>query len=481
MPFALHVRILLILFAGALFLFFYGSGAAFRSDEVWSLRLVALPWAQMMEEIRSDIHPPLYYWLLAAWTGAVGTDEVAARVLSVLLMLGAAAAVYWGGRDRYGARGGLAAAAVFIASPLSSVAAQMVRMYGLLALVSAVSTAAYLRIRSGRGEKRDWVLYVAANIAGSFTHVWFFFLLFAQGVTHLALRRTRGLGRMTIAAAASLAPYALLWSPVLLRQIRKSESALAWAPPPGISEAGQTVFLLAGLVLAAAPFLKSWRAQAKQNWMHAVEPAWIALLSIAVPFLISQFKPVFWPRFTIVALPALSLAAAAFAPAVRKPFFETGQLAAAAALAVGVSLTAPRCDARNTAAYLARVTRLGDVVIFTNLSRLPIDYYWDRLQPHRQVREQSFPAAIDTHPGFAGRPDRPEEEAARLVAGLGDASRVFLLHGFRPAEDAPLKTLLDQRLEPLVELNLDCGSASSYFRFISAYACANMAAWPSHR
>ncbi len=480
MPTGSHLRIRLILLAGALFLFLYGSGQAFRSDEVWSLHTVALPYTQMMEEIRDDIHPPLYYWMLAAWTSLVGASEVASRALSILLMLGAAAVVYFGGRGRLGERGGLLAAALFVASPLSTVAAQMVRMYGLLALVSAVSTSAYLRISAGKARRLDWALYVAANIAGSFTHVWFFFLLFAQGVAYLAFRRTLGLGRMIAAAALSLAPYAILWLPVLLQQIRKTESALAWAPPPGFSEAAQTLFLLAGLFLAAIPFLKSWWTGAGANRARAAEPALLALLAVAVPFCISQFKPVFWPRFTIVALPALSLAIAAFAPAVKKHYFEMGLVFAAAAMAIGVGFTASRCDARTTAQYLARVTRPGDVVIFTNLSRLPIDYYWDRLQPDRKIREQSFPAAIDAHPGFAGRPDHPEQEAARLVASLQDTSRVFFLHGFRPADDAPLKMLLDARLMPVTGLNLDCGSAGSYFRFISAYTCGNMTAWPSH-
>jgi hypothetical protein len=113
-------------------------------------------------------------------------------------------------------------------------------------------------------------------------------------------------------------------------------------------------------------------------------------------------------------------------------------------------------------------------VIFTNLSRLPIDYYWDRIQPDRRVEEGSFPAEIDTHPGFAGRPHKLAEEAAALTARIktSGASRVVLLHGFRPAEDAPLKTLLDAQLKPDSSLSMECGSMGSYFKYVSAYSCA---------
>ena len=467
-----NLRILLILLAGALFLFFYGSGQSFRSDEVWSLRTVAMPYPEMMDEVRSDVHPPLYYWLLAGWTKVAGTSEIVARMLSILLTLAAAVAVYFGARSRLGERGGLVAAALFIASPLSTLAAQMVRMYGLLVLASAVSTVAFLRLSGQDARKRDLWISVAANIVGSFTHVWFFFLLFAQGCAYLVFHRTRGLGRMAVAAVVSLAPYAALWLPVLLQQIRRTDSALAWAPPPGLADVGQTAFLLAGWSLAAIPFLRSWWKG--ENRAKAAEPALIALIAITVPFLISQVKPVYWPRFTIVALPALCMAAAALAPAVKKHYFETALVSASAVLAVIVSTYAAGCDARSTAQYLARHAQTGDVVVFTNLSRLPVDYYWDRIQPVRGVVERSFPAEIDSHPGFAGRPKHLGDEAASLVDGLdgGGTSRVFFLHGFRPAEDAPLKNLLDTRLAPVEELKMACASMGSYFQYLSAYSCA---------
>jgi len=47
------------------------------------------------------------------------------------------------------------------------------------------------------------------------------------------------------------------------------------------------------------------------------------------------------------------------------------------------------------------------------------------------------------------------------------------LHGFRPAQDAPLKTLLDARFTPVTSLNLACESMGSYFQYLSAYTCAS--------
>lgn len=475
-----HRRALLLLLCAALFLYFYGSAQGYRSDEVWSLQAVSGSFGSMMDTLRADIHPPLYYWLLAAWIRLVGTGEVAVRLLSILLCLGAAGLVYLAGRDWYGTRGGLFAAALFLASPLSAVVAQIARMYGLLVFTSALSTLAFLRLsRSAEVRKRDWALYVAANIAGSFTHVWFFFLLFAQGCTYLALHRTRRLGIMLAAAVASLAPYAVLWMPVLVRQVRTTEDALAWVPRPGWTDLAGAVFLLAGWFLVFAPFLWKWWRRQQPSRLPALEPALIAVLAVLVPFGVSFVKPVFWSRFTIIALPAICVAAAAFVPPAARLRVDAGLLGTACVLAVLLGFSIYGCDSRVAAEYLARNTRAGDLVVFTNLSRLPIDYYWDRLQPGRGVEERSFPREIDAHPGFVGDLDsaaareRLHREASLLTAEAAQrhGGRLFLLHGFHPDADADLKQMLDRELLPVESLGLACNRNLSYFETLSVFSC----------
>jgi mannosyltransferase len=472
-----HKRAVLIVVVGGLFLFLWGSGQAYRSDEVWSLRTVALPYAEMMEEIRNDIHPPLYYWMLAAWTRAFGSGEAAARLLSILMCLAAAGVMYAAGKEGHSPRAGLLASVLFLTSPLTGLAAQFVRMYALLGLVSAVSMLGFLRLsRREKVRTADWAIYIAANIAGSFTHVWFFFLLFAQGIAHAAISRTGRIVRMTLMMALSLAPYAILWLPTLLRQIRRSEAALAWAPRPGVVDLAETAAFLGGIFLLAAPFLWPWR---KNVSTIILQPALVALLTIAVPFAISFWKPLFWPRFTIVALPAFCLTVAGFAPSTSRYRLEAGIMGASCALALILSFYASKCDSRSAAEYLARNTRDGDVVVYTSLSRMPIDYYWDRIQAQRQVSERSFPAETDSHPGFEGAihtaapAARLKTEAAALTRELHGraAARVFLLHGYWPETDALVKELLDREFTPVRELGFACEAMGSYFRYVSAYSC----------
>ena len=506
MPLKLRMWVVACLLAGALFLSLYSAGQAFRSDEVWSLRVVELPYADMMSKLRGDIHPPLYYWLLAAWTGMFGTGEVAVRMLSLLLSLCAAGVIYRTGREFWGQSAGLLAAAIFIASPLGAIAVGMVRMYTLLALTAAGSTLGFLRVsRSGSPSKVDWVIYIAANIVGSFTHVWFFFLLLAQGITYLVFWRARRLPGMIAAAVASLAPYAVLWAPVLAKQVQRTGSNLAWVPAPTALELVTALLLQVGMFAFVVPFaVAMWRRsrQAKRDGQAAVTsqiasvseaaPATVpaavlfllAALTILIPFALSFVKPVFAARFTIVALPATSLALALLARRLPVAQLAPGLMVAACGMAVVNNATGSLCDARAAAQYLAENTRPGDVVIFTNLSRLPIDYYWDRIDPDHtsraRIEERSFPAEIDAHPGFVGDIDsevargKLTEEAQLLTTSLEDRDdgRVFFLHGFRPDADRILKDLLDERIPQVETMGRSCQEMGSYFQYLAVFDCA---------
>ena len=71
---------------------------AFWVDELYYLAQLRLPLAEAMSRhIRVDVHPPLYFFLLGAWTQVFGTSEVAVRSLSVLGALGALAVLWWRG------------------------------------------------------------------------------------------------------------------------------------------------------------------------------------------------------------------------------------------------------------------------------------------------------------------------------------------------------------------------------------------------
>jgi len=61
---------------------------AFAAGDVWTLQAGHPGFAAIAHELRTgDVHPPLYFWLLAAWRGAVGDGLFTARLASVLCSL----------------------------------------------------------------------------------------------------------------------------------------------------------------------------------------------------------------------------------------------------------------------------------------------------------------------------------------------------------------------------------------------------------
>ena len=61
---------------------------AFAAGDVRTLQAGHPGFAAIAHELRTgDVHPPLYFWLLAAWRGAVGDGLFAARLASVLCSL----------------------------------------------------------------------------------------------------------------------------------------------------------------------------------------------------------------------------------------------------------------------------------------------------------------------------------------------------------------------------------------------------------
>jgi uncharacterized membrane protein len=235
-------------------------------------------------------------------------------------------------------------------------------MYALLSLLSILSTWLYLgfSVRPD-SSKKTFLLYVSVNALGTFTHIWFFFLLFAQGTCQLLLFPHRRLKRFLAAFALSLVPYAVLWLPTFLRQFSKSGELGAWLTRPGIQDIGSVLFLYGGAVWLMVPvlFYVWWRQRDRSRQVvesvranKMVLPL-LLLISLGVPLLISQFKPVFYTRFTIVGLHLYALTAgAAISALIGKARIQKSLVlltaVTASAMLIGWVQPSP-CDSRQTA------------------------------------------------------------------------------------------------------------------------------------
>ena len=467
----------------------YHSNIAYTSDEVWSIKTAGLNYSAEMAALKADVHPPLYFLILHSWIRLFGTGEQAVRSLSGLFYILSVFAVFGLGRELYGTKTGLLCAAIYLASPLGILAAQFARMYSLLSLLAILSTWLYLQFSiKPRDSRLLFALYIAVNILGTFTHIAFFFLLFAQIVFHLLFYRRIRMKRFVLVIVLSLLPYLFLWGPILLGQIANSREGAAWVKKPGFSMLADLLFHYGGAFWLVVPLLVylRWRsgseASGESNKLSIRSlPLWLLAITLLTPLLISEVKPIFNSRLAIVGLHLFALTIGAFTGRGANYLLPIAVIALTVVfLTVAHPVSGP-CDNREMADYLSRTTNDGDVVIFTSLTRLPIDYYLERTPTTRKLFETSFPAAIDQHPGYEGsirdssRKAALELEAKSLVDKITAMQspervrRIFFFHGFHPEIDTILEQQLRERFALLASQGVQCGEGSPYFKEVSVY------------
>jgi hypothetical protein len=465
------------------FLAFYHANAAYNTDEVWSVSVSSLNYQSRVAALEADVHPPLYFHLLHFWIRLFGTGERTVRSLSGVFYIFSVLGIYGLGRELYGRRTALLSAVIYLSSPLAILAAQFARMYSLLSFLAILSTWLYVQFAvRPRDSQGLTALYVAINVLGSFTHIAFFFLLFGQIVVGFLSYRRVARKRLFFPIGLSLLPYLVLWGPTLVRQIAISREATAWVRRPDISmmadlmlQYGGTLWLVVPLLL----YLRFWSVRpqkASSNLSLSRLPLWLLGVTILTPLLISTIKPVFNSRLAIIGLPLFALSVGPIAGPRANYLLPLALFVLTLAFLPLVHPASVPCDNRELSAYLAQTAHDDDVVIFTSLTRLPIDFYLEKTRAVPKLFETSFPAEIDQHPGYEGRIGDParklalEREARELVNKIGALKygRVFFLHGFHPQVDAIMEHELRDHFKVLAGNEVNC-SDTTYFKAVSVY------------
>jgi mannosyltransferase len=452
-----------------------GLFTSLRADDIWTLRTASLPLSEMLATIAGDVHPPLYFLLFWPWLRLFGDTEVAMRAFSLLLHWLAVAAVYRCATRALPRQTAWLAAIAYACAPLALLSTELVRMYSLLGLLSALSITAFQDVAEHPSPRRV-ALWTLINVAGSFTHLWWFCLLAGQAlaalVCHPRLWRLWSAGLI-----ASTLPYSLLWGPVLLRQLNRSTDAAAWLLPPGAGDILPLLYLQAGVLLVLAPLAWLWTRRRPAAFTL---PLWLPVLlagALLPPILISFWKPFFYSRFTIVILPATACWLAALAARLSVPVIATVVLSLSSLVTLSLSFQSTPCDTRALASSLLQHSRPDDSILYVSLSRPAIDFYLDRERPQHRWRESSFPSAIDTHPGFEGDSRSQSllpawrNEAASLAREIaqrpGARVFVFLRNDHQPS--AILEQALAAALQPVPALDCHCPARSNYIDRLAVF------------
>ncbi|MCC7372274.1 MAG: glycosyltransferase family 39 protein [Chloroflexi bacterium] len=421
-----HLPLALILLLGLGLRLFLLDGQSLWYDEGVSAYMTPRSFAEIAVATSVDIHPPLYYWLLATWAATFGQGEIALRSLSVLLGMATIWVTWRLGLLVAGRVAGLAAAAVLAVSPLAVQYSQEVRMYaqaGLLAAASSWAALVLLRALADAATPRRRRLAQLAALYGLlagallYTHYYGSLVVVAQGLYALLLvaltRRWQIL--VWFGLAGSIATLLFLpWLPVALRQtgyypgLGSPQPAWALALDAvnvlslGIAttrfafRAGLAPFL--GLAALGAGWLSGLlppRSPTPDTRHHLVLLLLWLLLPIVGIVILSRTRPLYEPRFLLLVLPAWAVLLGAGLAAL---WSGAGRLLAAR--------TGFPPMARQLAVIAVAVVLAGLLLIPT--VRSLASYYWDPVYARDNyrglaqtvmLREQPDDAIVLTAPG----------------------------------------------------------------------------------
>jgi 4-amino-4-deoxy-L-arabinose transferase-like glycosyltransferase len=187
---------------------------SYRHDEaVTAGRVLLASLSGTMHEVwAGESTPPLYYLFAWLWSHLFGVHEVGLRSLSALFGTATVPVAYLVGRELIGRRTGIAVAAIVAVNPMLVWYSQDARAYALLILLSAAALLFFLRARrTGKpGDLAWWAVFSALSLA---THYYAFFPLAIEAAwLLLAVRPTRrplwAVGGVALAGLA-IAPIAL--------------------------------------------------------------------------------------------------------------------------------------------------------------------------------------------------------------------------------------------------------------------------------
>ena len=184
-------------------------------DEALSANIAALPVGDLLDALRHDGHPPLYYLLLHGWMQVFGEGDVAVRALSGVIGVAMLPLAWVAGRRLAGLSGARWALVVAALSPYAIRYSTETRMYSLVMLLVL---AGYLLLTDALREPTGRRLAGLFLLSGLLllTHYWSFYLLAAVGLVLLLRWRRRPDDRpATLRALAAIAAGGVLFLPWL--------------------------------------------------------------------------------------------------------------------------------------------------------------------------------------------------------------------------------------------------------------------------
>ncbi len=394
---------------------------------------------------------PLYFTLEYVCWHATNGSVVACRLMSIAFGLGAIVLLYAMGRRLFGPCAALVAAGCAAMAIQQVYYSQEIRMYALYLFAAMAAMYAFHRMLRGDGPVW-WVVCAVANAAMVWSHLYGIWLLFAQGVLVLVVRR-RDVRAWVVWGAlhgpivVSIAVWVATMDPARIEDnlnwipgIRSdetaqylSESALSITdrppaddPAPRLDETLRLPLAAKGLLGVAWLALPVWagvsllrarrtllaggdEAEARRTTFEfALVAAWLAIPALVLLLLTLVWRPTFLPRYVLPSTLALYLLLGAGIAAIPGRRLRLGCALALLALYAydTASFGVPRRpDLRGAMAVVAREPFGDDTRVLIHPSGYlgPAKFY-SGLADEALVRVREWPAIPEAVDSVAGGP-----------------------------------------------------------------------------
>ena len=308
----------------------------FWFDEAFSMYIVRFGFWDIAKLTAADVHPPLYYWLLKAWTSVFGTTELAARSMSLFFALVGIVGLYMIIRrivkqPRYA----LIAALVAAISPMLIRFSDEARMYTLVFAIVVWATYMLLRMSSS-SNKKWWLAYGTLLAAGMFTHYFIALAWLAHWGWRFAEHKS---GRIKVFFSTSWIKAHIvglllfcLWIPIAAKQFATVQNGF-WIPPVSAyspvdylsnaliyREYGEATawwavaffVALAAVIVGFLHYAKKWTGERSRDMSGRRLLLWLAIMPPIVLMIVSMppLKSSFVDRYALYAQVILAVISA---------------------------------------------------------------------------------------------------------------------------------------------------------------------------
>ncbi len=360
-------------------------------DEAISASIAEKGPGGLVEALRHDGHPPLYYLLLHWWSVIVGDSDFALRAMSGVFSVSSLLLIYRFTQRFTDNWSRLFVVGVLASSPFAIRYATEVRMYSLLVLLIL---AAHLLIDKAWRESTPGRLFAVSCVTAAllYTHYWSLFLIFSLCLVLLAgvlrgkdetVEKSKKLLLAVVIGIASFLP----WLPVFMEQLAHTGTPWSDAPRPTVVAAlalesygggrGSEALLVAVVIVALAALgLFSRKERLEEELIVVLGPtchgflkisAVIGALAVLLGVLVSLlFDSAFQGRYGVFAFIPLVLAVGAGLSQLPR---RTGMvllvaLSLISVVSVARELSRDRSQIGEIAASIEENGNVGDSVVF---------------------------------------------------------------------------------------------------------------------